>query len=640
MFKKIIAKWSQLHIAKKFAIVMICALFLSLLLELGYNLKVMTLDSADKGRTNVELSKMRLDNMKYDNSTLVCNEGIGSLTYDVDSYVDKLMFSYDKTYDLQAVVTVKYYNTFNMLVTKTIQDHNPGFIHNSVINIRENVKSVTITFSNDTGDLKINSMEYKNAFHFNYLRFGFWMLLFISTGMVIIFRKTFSSKLEYAFLTVGLCAGVLIILILPVTRVGFDEATHLRGSFLLSFQSETKGNYELWQMISESENNTPVAFNQSSEEYDELFTYLNDHALYYGNDTTMITTPRYTSNMATFGYLIIAFVINIARLFKTDFGVIYVIARFTSLATYLTVMFMAIRRLNKGKLLMVIIGLMPTAMYISSTVSYDPVVTSFIYLGMAYLISEFLEPEKKISMKEYMIYVMALSFGSLSKAVYIPLILIGLFLPADKFRDKKTERFMKIGIILIFCILMSTFVIPEIISPDEVSGGGGDKSDASQVSIMLSNPLSYAKVLLYSIKKELFNFFIGEEGLDNMYLMGRGNKSCLIIMFLTFIVFTHSRDEKQLKPSVKVWILILIFVVICLINTAMYLCFTSPGMTSISGVQGRYFIPLLFPLLMVLSTNRVKCNLNITKYNTLAVLISIYIVFSEIYTCLLVPCAF
>lgn len=640
MFKKMKAKWSQLRTVQKFIIVVVGALCLSLLLELGYNLKVMTLDGDEKGNTGIDLSELKLDNMEYDNGTLKCDEGIGSFTYDIDSYVDKLEFSYDKTNDLQAVVTVKYYNTFNVLVTKTIQDHNPGFISNSVINIREDVKSVTITFSNDTGDLKINSLGYKNGFHFNYLRFGFWILLFVSVGTIIIFRKVLSSKLEYAFLTVGLCAGVLMILILPVTRVGFDEATHLRSSFLLSFQSETKGNYELWQMISESENNTPAAFTQSNEEYDELYNYLNDHALYSGDDPSMITTPRYTSNMATFGYLILAFVINIARIFKADFGLIYVIARFTSLATYLTVMFFAIRRLNKGKLLMVIIGLMPTAMFVASTVSYDPVVTSFIYLGMAYLISEFLEPEKKISVKEYMIYVLAISFGSLSKAVYIPLILIGLLLPADKFKDKKTEKYMKIGIVVLFCILMSTFVLPEIISPDEVSGAGGDKSDAGQIEMILSNPLGYTKVLLHSIKTQLIAFFIGEEGLDNMYLMGRGTKSYLIIMFLTFITFTHSRDDRQLKPSVKAWMLVLIFGVICLINTAMYLCFTSPGMTTISGVQGRYFIPLLFPLLMVISNNRVKCNLNITKYNTLAVLVSIYILFSEIYANLLVPCAF
>jgi uncharacterized membrane protein len=52
---------------------------------------------------------------------------------------------------------------------------------------------------------------------------------------------------------------------------------------------------------------------------------------------------------------------------------------------YVIVVFFAIRKLPKGKLIMSAIALMPTPMYLACTISYDTVVTSFLFLGMAYM---------------------------------------------------------------------------------------------------------------------------------------------------------------------------------------------------------------------------------------------------------------
>ena len=47
--------------------------------------------------------------------------------------------------------------------------------------------------------------------------------------------------------------------------------------------------------------------------------------------------------------------------------------------------------------------------------------------------------------------------------------------------------------------------------------------------------------------------------------------------------------------------IVMVFMSAVLIWTAMYVSFTPPGSAEIAGVQGRYFVPLMFPLYLALS---------------------------------------
>lgn len=85
---------------------------------------------------------------------------------------------------------------------------------------------------------------------------------------------------------------------------------------------------------------------------------------------------------------------SLARLFKMSFGNIYILGRLVNLIVYVTTMTFAIRKIKKGKILLSVIGLLPTVMFLSSTISYDPFVLSFISLGMAYLLNAVMDEEK------------------------------------------------------------------------------------------------------------------------------------------------------------------------------------------------------------------------------------------------------
>lgn len=57
------------------------------------------------------------------------------------------------------------------------------------------------------------------------------------------------------------------------------------------------------------------------------------------------------------------------------------------------------------------------------------------------------------------------------------------------------------------------------------------------------------------------------------------------------------------------------FIIVALIWTSLYMAFTEVGVaSSINGVQGRYFIPLLFLGLSMFATPKIKCSWNKEKF--------------------------
>ena len=60
-------------------------------------------------------------------------------------------------------------------------------------------------------------------------------------------------------------------------------------------------------------------------------------------------------------------------------------------------------------------------------------------------------------------------------------------------------------------------------------------------------------------------------------------------------------DVAGLHLPARIWTILMVGAASVLIWTSMYVAFTEPGAPEIAGVQGRYFIPLMFPFYMVLS---------------------------------------
>ena len=74
-----------------------------------------------------------------------------------------------------------------------------------------------------------------------------------------------------------------------------------------------------------------------------------------------------------------------------------------------------------------------------------------------------------------------------------------------------------------------------------------------------------------------------------------------------------------------------------MIWSALYLDFTEVGRTTIAGVQGRYYLPLLFPLFSMFLPVKLRTLWNERKYDLAVFAVIACIEFKTIYDCVLVP---
>lgn len=650
----------------KVTAVILIAILCAFLVELIANIKLFSLPDEKKGTFSCETEEVVFscddisegrpeDNFVYKTAADYSGyEGNECVQVDVKGYVDKLVIEHDNFSASYFDIIVVYRNSFDFVESKVVKDHNPVYLRKSIVNINKNVEKLyIIPVANSTPGIEnapqVLSVSVQNVARLNIFVMLFTFMAVLCVGLIIIFRKTITTKIEYGFLIIALCAGITFTIIMPLSRVVWDEESHFLGVYMLDVRGGFEWNNFLHGFIGGSyDANFPFEYSQSIEEYENVVDTINRLSVPSESDPAVYQKWG-TSNFATFSYVFMAITCNICKLLGLPLSLTYVLVRMTNLFMYIMVIFFAVRKLPKGKLLMSAIALLPTPMFLACGISYDTIVTGFIYLGFAYLFAMMLN-DKKSTVWEYLVYICAFGYGSSRKAIYIPLILLGLILPHRCFKDRKTEKWMKAGIVAVFVIMMSTFILPELISPiTEGDLRGGNTSHVGQMGSVFSHIFVYAGILLSSIWKYLFEFGVGEISLDHFAYMGSGTLIYLIVIYLVTLTLTsentvYAKNEKnkwvskEMPLIVKILLFFLIFVVVCLIWTSMYLSYTEVGKMTIAGVQGRYYIPLLFPVLFLLSFNRVNVNWDKQKYNLIGLLLSAFIIFYTVAELVLVKC--
>lgn len=596
--------------------VIILSFIIAFFAELMFNVKVLGLKGGEKGVRQIGFDKCTATNLQKTGEGYVLKKGSeGNFTFEVNGYVDRIVIGYDTDTTYSQTLMVDYRNIYNMSEVKVINDSNPVYLDETVVNIRKYVNKITLNIPELSDDVTIKYISVRNTAQLNWLRVAFFVLGLSSIGLIIVFRKIIADKVHVGFAIVAATVGLSMVLVMPLVRVGFDEEAHFRCSFVLSLEKTTIENTTLWNMLNAADENHPAFRSGSYDEYKAFYRYLNENALYTDNGVdTFRVTPRNTSGMATFSYIIFAFFMSLARLCKMSFGNIYILGRLVNLIVYVTTMTFAIRKIKKGKILLSVIGLLPTVMFLSSTISYDPFVLSFISLGMAYLLNAVMD-EEKITVKDFILGCLFLGIGCTAKAIYAPLFLVGLMIPADRFKDKKTGIIMKTGFVICFLVLMATAMLPTMLGQDSGDSRGGNTSHISQLGCMTGNLFGYFGLMMYSIISRFITYSVGPIAIDTMYFFGTGKCIVVLDIILTAVVLTLGEDGFRFKKKQKAAFAGIIFIIVALIWTSLYMAFTEVGVaSSINGVQGRYFIPLLFLGLSMFATPKIKCSWNKEKF--------------------------
>lgn len=432
----------------------------------------------------------------------------------------------------------------------------------------------------------------------------FYLSIAALVTFFILYRKKIGERPEIGFLAVALICGSLLSFSELKTYVSWDEQIHYKRAEKLAASVVPNMFFRPNSVDSSYSIEEQKKFDvQTDNQYKKPMTKSSTSGLSYSKIV----------------YMPSAIMIALGNLLRLPFHIIFMLARWVNLLVYSAIVFAAIRKLKSGKMIMAVVALFPTSLFLASNYGYDWWVTAFTMLGLACVFSELQQPDKKITVQEMVIMVGAFVIGLGPKPIYFLLMAPLFLLKRSKFESpKQYKAFMWASALAVICVV-SSFLLPFLISGSggSDSRGGYDVNSTRQVHFMLSQPVTYTKILLNFIKD--YSNPLNAEGFTNFFAyLGMTGGFWFILSTLTVVTVT---DKNEYDKTISGWKMKLImlavyFATVALIASALYISFTPVASATIGGVQPRYLIPLVFPLLFVIGSNRVKNPFNKNIYNT------------------------
>lgn len=591
-------------------VILIIALILEVFL---FNYNYFAQGSKEQKISDITTNNLEsLENGKYK----ILENDAGIQLANINGFVNKLEFKTD-SYDKNINIKISY--------NGKMLDDNINAINKKSIYIGENVNNIQISFLNAKDqEIFIDDFKDMNYFQFNPFRFMMVLLFFLLISIIsyIIYKKG-NIRIEVVFLILILCFGFANAIMIPVFY-SWDEAEHFVKSYNLASGNLVMSEGEvisypagmkefLYKRHQILESNY-----QSFEEYKNLMNSLMD--INYSN-REMAYYPSTAITYTGIPYLFSALGILFGKLLNLPFILSFYLGRVFNLIMYATLVYFALKLIPVGKKLLFVCALLPTILFQSSSFSADVVLNGFSFLVFAIIIKWLLE-QKRLSIFDLCIMCGCFAFITASKATYAPLFLLVLLLKNNNFSNIKREWLAKLSVLLFGLLtFVGVFIYGERLGLAQWGIPGVDVKE--QILSILFNPINFIGVIFKTIITQWEEILRG----STMFLgyVGRfGSPSFILIwLMVIFVAMTDVTTQSSLLVMRDRGLIILTcFLTLVLSMTALYVTFTPVGYEIVLGFQGRYFIPIIFPLLFLFQRKHFILKFNPNILNIVIVVFS------------------
>ena len=320
-------------------------------------------------------------------------------------------------------------------------------------------------------------------------------------------------------------------------------------------------------------------------------------------------------------YFLPATGITVARIMGLNSIYLVLFGRMANLILFILFGTLGIYFMPKFKEFIFLVSLLPTTIELAASYSYDAVMISSMIFFVSYVF--FLAHEKKeFDIKDLVIVSLIAGLVLPCKMVYFPMLLMLFSIPLYKFkfRGKVDGKIKKENIAFFLAsavvVLLSWVFAMYLVNRSTVVGYSTSNTSSLEwageesytIGYLLHNKLKAVKLfyntLLLQLEyyhKTMFGAYLGHA--DDV--VGIPYIGFLVLNIgMIFSVFGETK-EKQLLVKERVLTGISIFFVIFLVLLSMLIAWTPISSEFIEGVSGRYFIPVLLPLLMICRNNKI-----------------------------------
>lgn len=414
---------------------------------------------------------------------------------------------------------------------------------------------------------------------------------------------------------ISLMALCYMVLFPPITapdeQLHYLSAYRISNYFLLNFEQMSSPaillrecDYELFIRL---QPNVTGEYLSSIYGNIDMFAEKSQNVMQIGAD--------YVSNVPL-GYIMSALGIAVARILGLGAVPTIYMGRIMNLIAFLAMLVFSVRRIPSGKLTLIFISGLPMCLQLMASYSYDVLVLGFSFVFIAqtmYMVAK----QDMITTRDIIFLTIFSIILAPSKLVYVPLIFMILIIPDEKFPySKKKTTAIKFGILSVSVAVLLVLQLSTFLETATRTDSGWSEEQPYSLTWILSNPLETVAIFVNTLKengKYYYETMLGS-------LLGWLNVPVAEHLYeahAVLIVLSSMKNEKEsvaIRFADKLWIVICVVGSAMLVLLSMFIAWTPMGSSVIYGVQGRYFMPLVLPMCLVMRNRFMTVKEEINKF--------------------------
>ena len=465
--------------------------------------------------------------------------------------------------------------------------------------------SLTLNGEEQTGDLVFQRIL-STPSRYAYVTVVYCLMMAVmAAGLVMLTRS--GMKPEKRVLILVIAVGILYMLVMTPLSIP-DEQVHYQASYRLSsvmmFQSDRmdygeKAYFDYSGLGGHY--NMGSAYDRIAEEIaSPKAAITGEKHLVQRLDYPLMYAPQ-------------ALGITIGRIFGANFVILFWLGRLTNLLFYAGCVYLAIRAARRFGTLLSLVSLMPMALHQAASYSYDAFINGLALLLIA-LILRAADRKDRMDTREYLELLAVSMLMAPAKAVYTPILILLLFIPAQRFRSRKWKLLM---IFYLWAAALAAVAVFQLAGIRNAITSGGGKTNWEgntnyTLAYLFSHPGETVRLFINTLRANLSEWPYQAVGnrLSGLSMEVTGWKITVYMVLLILAGQTAVGNETQITGPERTAFFGVSVVTVFLVMLTMLLNWTSQNDTIIQGIQGRYFIPLMPFLFMCLNNRMIRLNIN------------------------------